>query len=135
MQVQPVVLLYAPQLTCPGYLQGMDMFGGNAPAPDDVSAVAAWEAEHCDDRIVVLADVWLDRPDTFDKLHAVLSGGSAALTFVLGSCKAGPSMLLYWAFQVPAVMVTTLGCLCLADAYSELRCNPNNPSRDAELAP
>ena len=50
------------------------MFGGNAPAPDDVAAVAAWEAEHCDDRIVVMADVWLDRPDTFDKLHAVLSG-------------------------------------------------------------
>ena len=55
-------------------LQGLDTSGGNAPAPDDPVAVAAWEAERCDDRIVVMADVWLDGPDASDQLHAVLSG-------------------------------------------------------------
>ena len=55
----------------------MDLFGGNAPGADDLAAVVRWEEEHSHDRIVVLSDVWLDRPDTFDKLHAVLSGKDA----------------------------------------------------------
>ena len=50
------------------------MFGGIAPAGDELPAVLRWEEQHCHDRLVILSDVWLDRPETLDKLHAILSG-------------------------------------------------------------
>jgi hypothetical protein len=32
------------------------------------------ELDHSDDRLVFLANVWLDRAETFDALHTLLSG-------------------------------------------------------------
>jgi hypothetical protein len=46
-----------------------------------VAAAAAAAALLCvlqDDRIVFLANVWLDRPDTFEALHTLLSGEQRA---------------------------------------------------------
>lgn len=39
-------------------------------------AAAEWEAEHAEARIIALADLWLDRPDTLDALARVLAGAS-----------------------------------------------------------
>lgn len=54
-------------------LQGLDLFGG---APPEERALLAWEERHAGDRIVLLSDVWLDRPDVLDRLHTVLAGFS-----------------------------------------------------------
>lgn len=55
----------------PQALQGLDLFGG---APPEERALLAWEERHAGDRIVLLSDVWLDRPDVLDRLHTVLAG-------------------------------------------------------------
>ena len=55
-------------------LQGLDFFGGQVP---DERQLLSWEARHADDRIVLLSDVWLDRPEVLDNLHTVLAGGWA----------------------------------------------------------
>eukprot|EP00887_Chlorella_sp_A99_P007226 scaffold2.g7226.t1 len=49
-------------------LQGLDFFGGRQPEERD--------ATHAEDRVVLLSDVWLDRPDVLDKLQAVFAGFS-----------------------------------------------------------
>lgn len=54
-------------------LQGLDLFGGTPP---EERQLLSWEARHADDRIVLLSDVWLDRPDVVQRLHTVLSGFS-----------------------------------------------------------
>lgn len=54
-------------------LQGLDFFGGQVP---DERQLLSWEARHADDRIVLLSDVWLDRPEVLDNLHTVLAGFS-----------------------------------------------------------
>ncbi|KAL4448856.1 hypothetical protein ABPG77_007573 [Micractinium sp. CCAP 211/92] len=54
-------------------LQGLDLFGGSPP---DERALLSWEERHAGDRIVVLSDVWLDRPDILDRLHTVFAGFS-----------------------------------------------------------
>ena len=38
-------------------------------------AVPAAQARHVEDRVVLLSDVWLDRPDILDRLHTVFAGG------------------------------------------------------------
>ena len=37
------------------------------------------QARHAEDRVVLLSDVWLDRPDILDRLHTVFAGGRAAV--------------------------------------------------------
>ncbi|KAI3430534.1 hypothetical protein D9Q98_005127 [Chlorella vulgaris] len=54
-------------------LQGLDFFGGVVP---DERQLLGWEARHAEDRIVLLSDVWLDRPDILDRLHTVFGGFS-----------------------------------------------------------
>lgn len=54
--------------------QGLDFFGGTPLRGADADAAADWEADHPGARIVALADLWLDRPDTLDALSRVLSG-------------------------------------------------------------
>lgn len=54
-------------------MQGLDFFGGkNLDARDE----ERWRSEYEDDRVVVLSDVWLDRPDIMDKLHLIFEGYS-----------------------------------------------------------
>lgn len=36
--------------------------------------MAQWEGENEEDSVVVLSDVWLDKPETLDRLRAVFSG-------------------------------------------------------------
>ena len=60
---------------CPRCMpQGLDLFGGSAPTVDEAIEAAAALAQDEDDRIVFLADLWLDRPTTLDRLRAVLEG-------------------------------------------------------------
>lgn len=56
-------------------VQGLDFFGGMPVAHEDLGATLEWEAQREEDRIVVLSDLWLDRPETLDRLHVVMSGG------------------------------------------------------------
>ncbi|KAK9827395.1 hypothetical protein WJX81_006181 [Elliptochloris bilobata] len=54
--------------------KGLDFFGGTPLRGAEADAAADWEAEHTGARIVALADLWLDRPDTLDALSRVLAG-------------------------------------------------------------
>ena len=55
-------------------MQGLDFFGGRPLREEDARRAAEWERENGDARIVILADLWLDRPDTLLKLQRVLNG-------------------------------------------------------------
>ena len=55
-------------------LQGLDFFGGSPLRDEEAQRAAEWEREDSDARIVILADLWLDRPDTLPKLQRVLNG-------------------------------------------------------------
>ena len=54
--------------------QGLDFFGGEPLKADDMLQALEWEAEHTEDRIVFVSDIWLDRLDTLARLDAILSG-------------------------------------------------------------
>lgn len=57
-----------------GGRQGLDFFGGPPLKADAALRAAEWEDGHREDRVVVLSDVWLDRPETLDKLRLLLAG-------------------------------------------------------------
>ena len=50
------------------------MFGEENLKATDWVTIEKEEQNSEADRIVVLADVWLDKPDTLDNLHTVFSG-------------------------------------------------------------
>lgn len=54
--------------------QNLDFFGGSTPSEDEQLAAAAALAEDEADRLVVLSDLWLDKPATLERLRAVLAG-------------------------------------------------------------
>ena len=56
-------------------VQGLDFFGGVPVRTEDLGPVLEWEAGREEDRVVVLSDLWLDRPETLDRLETVLDGG------------------------------------------------------------
>lgn len=58
------------------WLQGLDFFGGTPVHGELLSKCLAWESAHKEDRIVLLSDVWLDRPATLAYLDAILTGES-----------------------------------------------------------
>ena len=43
-------------------------------AAADAERTLEWECGDEEARVVLLADLWLDRPDTLDSLHRVLTG-------------------------------------------------------------
>lgn len=55
-------------------LQGLQLFGEEQMTSSDYMAVEQAEQDAQQDRMVVLADVWLDKPDTLDRLHTVFAG-------------------------------------------------------------
>lgn len=54
--------------------KGLDFFGGAPLKADEVLRAAQWEADNEEDSVVVLADVWLDKPETLDRLRTVFAG-------------------------------------------------------------
>ena len=91
-------------------LQGLDYFGGRRP---DARAEARWRAAAAEDRVVVLSDVWLDRPEVVDTLRTVL-GGYAAL-------EAPPSVfVLMGNFQSYDATAPTARFAALRDAFAAL---------------
>ncbi|KAK9812075.1 hypothetical protein WJX73_003331 [Symbiochloris irregularis] len=54
--------------------KGLDFFGGTPVGMEDVSTTLEWEDAHEQDRIVVLSDLHLDKPETLDRLETVLEG-------------------------------------------------------------
>ncbi|KAK9905544.1 hypothetical protein WJX75_001819 [Coccomyxa subellipsoidea] len=54
--------------------KNLDFFGGSTPSEDEQLAAAATLAEDEADRLVVLSDLWLDKPATLERLRAVLAG-------------------------------------------------------------
>ena len=41
---------------------------------EDLAQTMEWEATREQDRIVVLSDLWLDKPETLDRLEVVMEG-------------------------------------------------------------
>ena len=72
-------------------LQGLDFFGGDprgwSRTHTSVEDHARWRQDYSQDRVVVLSDVHLDRPEVLDNLHTVFAGFSSVdvtpSTFVL----------------------------------------------------
>ena len=55
-------------------MQGLDFFGGDPVGTEDLATTMEWEGMREDDRIVVMSDIWLDKPDTLDRIEVVLEG-------------------------------------------------------------
>jgi hypothetical protein len=55
--------------------QGVDFFGGPVLNSEVLLRSLHWQIENEQARVVVISDVWLDRPQTLDQLRIVLSGG------------------------------------------------------------
>lgn len=51
-------------------LQGLDLFGG---VPPDMRETVSFRAQHPDDRIIFMSDLWLDQPVVMERIHTVLS--------------------------------------------------------------
>ena len=75
--------------------QGLKFFGGTELERQDYLDALDWEAEHPEDRIVVLSDLWIDQPAHMTRLEAILSGESLS---VLGSRSVRSSSLLLLVF-------------------------------------
>ena len=58
------------------YYQGLQMFGEDTLRATDWMAIEQAEQEAQADRMVLLSDVWLDKPSTLDHLHTVFAGES-----------------------------------------------------------
>ena len=52
----------------------MDFFGGVPLRDEEAQRAREWEGEDTDARIVIMADLWLDRPNTLPKLQSILDG-------------------------------------------------------------
>lgn len=55
-------------------VQKLNFFGGPALTTEAEARLELDQTDHEDDRIVFLANVWLDRGETFESLHTLLSG-------------------------------------------------------------
>ncbi|KAF6263998.1 DNA polymerase epsilon, subunit B [Scenedesmus sp. NREL 46B-D3] len=71
----------------PATAKKLNFFGAPLLGPEQQARMELAELDAQDDRIVFLANVWLDRPDTFEALHTLLSGFQDAGTT--------PSMLVF----------------------------------------
>ncbi|KAK9814165.1 hypothetical protein WJX72_001491 [[Myrmecia] bisecta] len=54
--------------------KGIDFFGGQALRGEELVKALDWEMAHENDRIIIMSDVWLDKPETLDSLHLLLTG-------------------------------------------------------------
>lgn len=55
-------------------MQGLQLFGEDNLKASDWMAIEQAEQDAQADRMVVLSDVWLDKPEVLDQLHTVFSG-------------------------------------------------------------
>uniref|UniRef100_A0A0D9X8Q0 DNA polymerase II subunit 2 n=1 Tax=Leersia perrieri TaxID=77586 RepID=A0A0D9X8Q0_9ORYZ len=60
-------------------LMGLDFFGGGVIPTEETVRLATLEKKAMNDMFVILSDVWLDSPETMEKLGIVLDGPSKAL--------------------------------------------------------
>ena len=67
------ILRLASKCVCV-YYQGLQMFGEDTLKASDWMAIEQAEQEAQTDRMVVLSDMWLDKPSTLDHLHTVFAG-------------------------------------------------------------
>jgi hypothetical protein len=54
--------------------QKLNFFGGPSLTTEAEARLELDQVDHEEDRIVFLANVWLDRSETFEALHTLLSG-------------------------------------------------------------
>jgi hypothetical protein len=59
---------------CGNVLQKLNFFGGPPLTTEAEARLELDQSDHEEDRIVFLANVWLDRSETFEALHTLLSG-------------------------------------------------------------
>jgi hypothetical protein len=55
-------------------VQKLNFFGGPALTTEAEARLELDQADHEEDRVVFLANVWLDRAETFEALHTLFSG-------------------------------------------------------------
>lgn len=60
-------------------MQGLQLFGEDNLKASDWMAIEQAEQDAQADRMVVLSDVWLDKPEVLDQLHTVFSGPTSHL--------------------------------------------------------
>ena len=57
-------------------VQGLQMFGEDKLKASDWLFIQQAEQDAQADRMVVLSDVWLDKPEVLDSLHTVFAGSA-----------------------------------------------------------
>ncbi|KAF8057260.1 DPB2 [Scenedesmus sp. PABB004] len=63
-----------PRAALPSTAQKLNFFGAPLLGHEDAARLEVDAADHAHDRMMFLANVWLDRPATFDALHLLFSG-------------------------------------------------------------
>ncbi|KAI8470951.1 MAG: DNA polymerase alpha/epsilon subunit B-domain-containing protein [Monoraphidium minutum] len=63
-----------PRGALPATAARLDFFGAPELSAEEAAAAEVAEVERAEDRVVFLCDVWLDRPDTFERLGTIFSG-------------------------------------------------------------
>eukprot|EP00775_Hariotina_reticulata_P005085 gene5085-5326_t len=58
----------------PAVAQKLNFFGSPLLSPDQQALLEVAEVDHANDRLLFLANVWLDRKDTFEALHSLFMG-------------------------------------------------------------
>lgn len=61
-------------------MQKLNFFGGPGLTTEAEARLELDQPDHEEDRVVFLANVWLDRSETFEALHTLLSGAAGMHT-------------------------------------------------------
>lgn len=67
----------------PATAQKLNFFGAPMLSTEQQAQFELAEMDAVDDRIVFLANVWLDRAGTFDSLHTLFSGEVSMVTVIV----------------------------------------------------
>jgi hypothetical protein len=63
-----------PRAALPATAARLNFFGAPELSAEEEAAAEMAELDGGEERIVFLSDVWLDRPDTFERLGTIFSG-------------------------------------------------------------
>jgi hypothetical protein len=106
-------VLFCAMLCCE---QKLNFFGGPSLTTEAEARLELDKVDHGEDRIVFLANVWLDRSETFEALRTLLSGTchSAASSARFGKVKFMQGFHVRWPGLTSSCTVarlsTRLGC-------------------------
>ncbi|CAL5001697.1 unnamed protein product [Urochloa decumbens] len=95
-------------------LMGLDFFGGGVIPTEETLRLSSLEKKAVNDMFVILSDVWLDNPETMEKLAVVLDGYDGvevvpSLFVLMGNFCSRPCNLAFNSFEELRLLFGKLG--------------------------